>query len=56
MEFCKEGRFHGLNKSAQYIGITKEYLCPMDDFNFTLFGTYSAQTAKLLAIYVDYCT
>ena len=42
MTLCTEGRFKNMNSTTAQMGITDSFLCPADDFNFTLFGSYSA--------------
>ena len=49
------GRFGDLENSAESLGVYNGYLCPEDDFNFKIRGSYSTQTAELVEIRVDYC-
>jgi hypothetical protein len=36
MELCKEGRFNNMNETTSSIGITDIYMCPIPDYNITL--------------------
>ncbi len=55
MSLCSDGRFKGMDEATAKIGITDNYYCPMDDFNFTLQGSFSSPKAKIVQYQMDYC-
>ena len=42
VEICKEGRFKSLAYEIDNYDIIGKYYCLKDDYNFTIFGSYSS--------------
>ena len=55
MKICPQGRIGTGPDSVDYLGVNKYYYCPDESFNYTLQGSFSAQTASFIEIAVRKC-